>query len=669
MTAVGKHFPVAVFILAIMVEPATADQITAVPDAAWATVPTLQTWLNMDIAAQRQFATIPATTTINFNKGSVNAVTCSNFTVGLTNLPTDSNNLADNSFLVAGYEVRHLQPCATQIISPLIAEGLGQATTMMAYWLSNIQGVNVPAMSWAPMAYLKRSQQPGAIATQDEVSGPFDTFAAAGTMEITSRGDFRTFDKLMAAIPPTGTTADLRQKYLAAADQAFGTINGQPASQFIAGSPQAQPLPADGQYLKLEVYNINFAVTDPITGNTAFEAGEYPVVNSQGSIDWSIMDRENGVATVRTDGKLKYAVTDSTGKTVLSGYSDYSVTNGSAIFTTGLTADGDYPITGCWVAPGATDCDLTNAASTTRFRTHIPVLRNYPNHWKNVMWFLGNGLSLVNTGDATTTISLPGMFGVQLNGSRNDVLVSDGNQILRFTPTDPDNPVFTGVPSLFIPWPTATTPQIAAVVNAANLNISAPVSPGMIVTVVGSGLSASTLGATTIPLPNTMANVSATVNGIAAPLFLVSPGQVNVQVPYGVSGSTANVVVTTPVGTATSTVPMAHSFAEIFRGPAGEFFTDAFSWQWLKEAAGQWVTIWFTGGGAVIPPVKEGAAAPVIPPFPAVAGNVTVAMCGQAAPVWWVGLAPGWVGLYQADIWAPAQCASVSGSVPVITIQ
>jgi len=35
-----------------------------------------------------------------------------------------------------------------------------------------------------------------------------------------------------------------------------------------------------------------------------------------------------------------------------------------------------------------------------------------------------------------------------------------------------------------------------------------------------------------LPLPPTMAGVSATVNGIAAPLYYVSPGQLNIQIPY-----------------------------------------------------------------------------------------------------------------------------------------
>jgi len=35
-----------------------------------------------------------------------------------------------------------------------------------------------------------------------------------------------------------------------------------------------------------------------------------------------------------------------------------------------------------------------------------------------------------------------------------------------------------------------------------------------------------------LPLPSLHAGVSATVNGVAAPLYYVSPGQINLQVPY-----------------------------------------------------------------------------------------------------------------------------------------
>ena len=56
--------------------------------------------------------------------------------------------------------------------------------------------------------------------------------------------------------------------------------------------------------------------------------------------------------------------------------------------------------------------------------------------------------------------------------------------------------------------------------------------PGMVLSVFGSGLAPAIQLAGVLPLPLTMQGVSATVNGVAAPLYYVSPGQINLQVPY-----------------------------------------------------------------------------------------------------------------------------------------
>jgi uncharacterized protein (TIGR03437 family) len=369
---------------------------------------------------------------------------------------------------------------------------------------------------------------------------------------------------------------------------------------------------------------------------------------------------------------LKYAVTDSTGKTVLSGYSDYSVTNGGSISTTSL-ADGHYPFTGCWVAPGAADCDLSGS---TAFTTHFTVLHNFPSNWKNVMWFLGNNLSLINTGDATTTISLPGMTGVLLNGDRNDVLITDGKQTLPFTPMFPDNSIFTDVPSLFIPWPASSaTPKIAAMTNVADVtvqHIGAPVAPGEIVSIYGSGLAPITASATTLPLPLTLAGTSAMVNGTAAPFYMASPNQINVQVPYGTSGSTANVVVTTPAGTATATVAAAASDPQIIRGPGGQTGTDT-SYNWATEFSGnQHVILWVIGLGATLPAVPEGTPAPTLP-LAAIKGSLQILLCGDILTpqngILWAGLAPGWAGLYQINLQIPnGDCFGELNPLPAIVV-
>src|SRR5260370_14201342 len=90
----------------------------------------------------------------------------------------------------------------------------------------------------------------------------------------------------------------------------------------------------------------------------------------------------------------------------------------------------------------------------------------------------------------------------------------------------------------------AQSPIVAGVVNGASFAQGQPVAPGSIVSIFGSNLASSLATASTIPLSTTINSVSVTFNNTPAPLYFVSPGQVNAQVPGSIS-STASVVVTT----------------------------------------------------------------------------------------------------------------------------
>jgi len=89
------------------------------------------------------------------------------------------------------------------------------------------------------------------------------------------------------------------------------------------------------------------------------------------------------------------------------------------------------------------------------------------------------------------------------------------------------------VPILFVNGGSATGTLITGAGNAAALNQST-IAPGMILTLVGAKLANTTETVSTNPLPYSTAGVTATVNGIAAPILYASPGQINLQVPYGV---------------------------------------------------------------------------------------------------------------------------------------
>ena len=70
------------------------------------------------------------------------------------------------------------------------------------------------------------------------------------------------------------------------------------------------------------------------------------------------------------------------------------------------------------------------------------------------------------------------------------------------------------------------------------------VAPGSLATLYGNLFASATATASTIPLPFTLGGVSIAVNGKAAALLYVSPGQINFQVPYETAVGNATITVT-----------------------------------------------------------------------------------------------------------------------------
>jgi uncharacterized protein (TIGR03437 family) len=73
-------------------------------------------------------------------------------------------------------------------------------------------------------------------------------------------------------------------------------------------------------------------------------------------------------------------------------------------------------------------------------------------------------------------------------------------------------------------------------------------SPESIATAFGSGLATATATATSLPLPTTLAGTTVKVGDQLAPLFYVSPAQINYLVPAGISGFSVPVVITNSAG-------------------------------------------------------------------------------------------------------------------------
>jgi uncharacterized protein (TIGR03437 family) len=230
---------------------------------------------------------------------------------------------------------------------------------------------------------------------------------------------------------------------------------------------------------------------------------------------------------------------------------------------------------------------------------------------------------------------------------------------------------------------------------------------GQITTIFGTNLAATTASAPSLPLPRQLGGTTVTWNGVAAPLFYVSPTQVNFQVPSqgdttpGV-GTAMGAVVSTASGNSQpyypyTVTPNAWASYGLFSADASGCGQAAA----LTVAAdgstspnspsnsatqGGYVTLFGTDVDGDSPnyPWYDGEAAPSNPPvalFNGPGGGFAQLDLESApgSPLNWIGLAPGFVGLGQYNLQIPNNvrdgCAvpiqaylSPSGITPLVTV-
>jgi uncharacterized protein (TIGR03437 family) len=209
------------------------------------------------------------------------------------------------------------------------------------------------------------------------------------------------------------------------------------------------------------------------------------------------------------------------------------------------------------------------------------------------------------------------------------------------------------------------------VVNGASFSASMPIAPGSIVSIFGSNLADGTVSASQLPLPTALANTSVTFNGVAAPLFAVTPGQINAQVPF--ETATGTVLVQVRRGSAvsetrTANVGLVSPGIFIIDTPTNAgavLHADRFLVVNNAQPArpGEQVLIYVTGLGPLRIPVRNGEGGPSAPPFAETVMLPTVMIGGLQATVAYSGMAPGLAGLYQLNVYVPP--ATSAGNVPV----
>ncbi len=281
--------------------------------------------------------------------------------------------------------------------------------------------------------------------------------------------------------------------------------------------------------------------------------------------------------------------------------------------------------------------------------------------------------------------------GVSVDGplERDEIELTDGAiyPLLRFRITvSPSAPVgslsamirlgdqlapFTGALEIADPTPTPTF-LTSAVVNAASFE-TLPLSPGGIFSIFGENLAPVEGFGFFDPLSGrlieSLRGVTVLVDDRPAPLFYVSPGQINAQAPPELQsdGFVSVRVLREHAASANVLAPAAASSPGVFVHPDSTRAIALNQDGTLNSTAnpadrGSVLTFYLTGAGAFSPGLAAGQPAPLPPPLHHVAPRVEATIDNLPAAVEFAGAAPGFAGLVQINVRIPA-LASIGDNI------
>jgi uncharacterized protein (TIGR03437 family) len=228
-------------------------------------------------------------------------------------------------------------------------------------------------------------------------------------------------------------------------------------------------------------------------------------------------------------------------------------------------------------------------------------------------------------------------------------------------------------------------PQPITVVSAAS-NVAGMISPGELITIKGNFLGPAspasgvsfTVNSSTGGVDPKLAGVRVLFDNIPGTPIYVSAGQINVSVPYEVSGRLSSNIVVEYNGVQSTGIPL--RLADTALG----LFTNNFTGQGQVAAINQngtfngsasgfapapqdsEISIYATGGGITNPPAATGSVTPVprsLADLVRIPGTVTASVGGQPATVDFAGNAPGLItGVVQFNVHVPK---GVTGNVGI----
>ncbi|MDQ6666223.1 MAG: hypothetical protein M3Z23_17730 [Acidobacteriota bacterium] len=359
-----------------------------------------------------------------------------------------------------------------------------------------------------------------------------------------------------------------------------------------------------------------------------------------------------------------------------------SIDRPNLVLAPGQTGAVNVTLTGSLPSPGSCEgaIDITGGAAPL----HVPFL-----------YLVGDGvpyniIPLVGDGDAGTVgqdipegfvaLKLIDRYGVPVAGAAVSFRASNGATVKNpDAATDvnglasaeavlgpnPGDDIFTGQAGGLTVRFTGTArlqpaPAPNGVVNAASYQAGSGIAPGSYISIFGTGLSDGTNTARTSPLPLAIDGVSVSFDvpsaGLSVPgrLYYVSPGQVNVEVPWELQGQ-SSVQIKVSISDSSGqvvTVPVVNVapalFAVVDANPARR---------------GQTIILYANGLGPVSNQPATGDPASSSP-LSLTTSLPAVTIGGVSANVQFSGLAPNFSGLYQINVLVPANAPT--GVQPIV---
>jgi uncharacterized protein (TIGR03437 family) len=219
-----------------------------------------------------------------------------------------------------------------------------------------------------------------------------------------------------------------------------------------------------------------------------------------------------------------------------------------------------------------------------------------------------------------------------------------------------------------------TAPSLApgGTVNAL-YRTSGALAPGTIAEVYGSQLASQTASPGSVPLPTTFNGTFALIGGLQSPLYYLSDGQLDIQIPSELPPTQQYVIVVSANNTYTvpQTIDLVPAQPGVASLPDGTLIAQHSDFTLVDSAhpakPGELLVMYLTAMGATKSSVPSGAAAPSVEPLARVTLQPTVTVDNRSASIAYAGLTPGSVGLYQINFQIPQNANS--GELNVVVTQ